>query len=200
MHTIKRALMLSGAALSGVLVLAACGSAAVPGGTAQSPAGPSATATGFNQADVSFAQQMIPHHQQAVQMAELAASRASSPKVKGLAGTIETAQNPEVQTMTGWLRSWGQPTAMPTDSMSGMDHAMPGMMSGQDMSQLQSTHGQDFDRMFLQMMITHHRGAVEAARTELAEGTSPDAKRLARSIVVTQAVEIAQMRTLLQGS
>lgn len=200
MHISKRPVILTGATLSAVLVLAACGSAAQqPSGGAQSPAAPPATATGFNQADVSFAQQMIPHHQQAVQMASLAASRASSPQVRQLARQIEVAQNPEIQTMTGWLRAWGQPTAMPADSMEGMDHGTPGMMTSQDISHLRSLHGQAFDRLFLQMMITHHQGAVEMARTQQAQGTSPAAERLARSIEATQTAQISQMRQLLQA-
>ncbi len=201
MHTSKRALIVSGATLGTALLLAACGSAAQqPSGTAQSPARPPATATAFNQADVSFAQQMIPHHQQAVQMASLAASRASSPQVRQLARQIQAAQDPEIQTMTGWLRAWGQPTAMPASSMGGMEHGMPGMMSSQDMSRLRVMHGQAFDRLFLQMMIIHHQGAAGMARTEQAQGASLAAERLARSIEVSQTAQIKRMRQLLQGS
>jgi len=65
------------------------------------------SAAGQNDADVAFAQQMIPHHQQAVEMAQLAETRAESPEVKDLAADIEAAQDPEIETMTGWLDSWG---------------------------------------------------------------------------------------------
>jgi uncharacterized protein (DUF305 family) len=193
--------MVSSVTLGMALALAACGNAASQlSGTAQSPARPSAVATGFNQADVSFAQQMIPHHHQAVRMARLAAGRASSPRVLQLARTIKAAQGPEIKTMTGWLRAWGQPTAMPSNSMGGMGHGVPGMMSGQAMSRLRTMRGQAFDRAFLQMMITHHHGAIEMAKTEQAQGANPAAKRLARIIEVSQGAQIKQMRKLLAGN
>jgi uncharacterized protein (DUF305 family) len=200
MHASKHALIASGATLGMALALAACGNAAQQAsGTAQSVVRPSAVATGFNQADVSFAQRMIPHHLQAVHMADLAAGRASSQQVRQLARTIKAAQGPEIQTMTGWLRAWGQPIATPTISMGGMEHGMPGMMSSQDMSRLRALHGPAFDRAFLQMMITHHQGAIEMARTEQAQGANAAAKRLARSIEVSQSAQIKLMRHLLQG-
>ena len=199
MHASKHALIASGATFGMVFALVACGNAAgQPSGAAQPLATPSPSATAFNRADVSFAQQMIPHHQQAVHMADLAVIRASSPQIRQLARTIKAAQSPEIHTMTGWLQAWGQPTAMPVNPMGGMEHAMPGMMSSQDMSRLGATHGQPFDRMFLQMMIIHHQGAIEMAKTELAHGANPGAKRLARSIEVSQSAQIRYMRQLLQ--
>lgn len=200
MHVSKHALIASVAALGIALTLPACDTAArQPSGTAQPLATPSAPATAFNQADVSFARQMIPHHQQAVYMASLAVSQATSPQVRQLAKTIKAAQSPEIQAMAGWLRAWGQPIAMPSNPMGGMEHGMPGMMSSQDMNRLRAMHGQPFDRMFLQMMIIHHHGAIEMAKTELAHGANPAAKRLARSIEVSQSAQIKQMRQLLQG-
>jgi uncharacterized protein (DUF305 family) len=200
MHVSMRALIASVATLGIALTLPACDVAAQQAsGTARPLATPSAPAAAFNQADVTFVQQMIPHHQQAVHMADLAASRATSPQVRQLAGMIKAAQSAEIQTMTGWLRAWGQPTAMPSNPMGGMEHGMPGMMSGQDMSRMAAMHGQPFDRMFLQMMIIHHQGAIEMARTELARGVNPAARRLARSIEVSQSAQIRQMRQLLQG-
>jgi len=158
-----------------------------------------------------FAQQMIPHHQQAIQMARMAVTHAQNPKVKALAARIQVEQTSEIKTMIGWLHDWGQPlpTGMPvmTSPMPGMmgspapgtsGASIPGMMSQGEMSQLMAARGVDFDRMFLHMMIRHHQGAVEIARAELAEGVNPAARKLARQIETSQTAEIAQMQLLLK--
>ncbi|HKA48976.1 MAG TPA: DUF305 domain-containing protein [Candidatus Dormibacteraeota bacterium] len=150
-----------------------------------------------------FAQQMIPHHQQAIQMAQMAPSHAQSPKVKQLAARIGAAQAQEIKTMTSWLHAWGKPVP---SGMPGMMSPMPGMMgspspgivSQQEMSQLMAAHGAQFDRLFLQMMISHHEGAVETAKTEQARGLNPAAKKLAHQIETSQTAEIAQMQQMLE--
>jgi uncharacterized protein (DUF305 family) len=165
------------------------------GATAATTAGPSAgtSAEAHNQADVTFAQSMIPHHKEAVAMAQLAPSRANSPEVKTLATEIQGAQDPEITTMTGWLTSWSQPT-----EMAGMDMtSMPGMMSATEMADLGKLSGAEFDRQFLTMMTKHHQGAVQMATTELSQGQYPAAKSLAQSIIKSQTAEIARMKTLL---
>ncbi len=165
------------------------------GATAATTAGPSAgtSAEAHNQADVTFAQSMIPHHKEAVAMAQLAPSRANSPEVKTLATEIQGAQDPEITTMTGWLTSWSQPT-----EMAGMDmSSMPGMMSATEMADLGKLSGAAFDRQFLTMMTKHHQGAVQMATTELSQGQHPAAKSLAQSIIKSQTAEIARMKTLL---
>ena len=165
--------------------------------TSTTTASPSSSAGQvFNNADVQFATQMIPHHEQAVTMVKLAAARASSTQVKQLAADIEKAQAPEIQQMSDWLQAWGKP--VPT-SMSGHDmgSAMPGMMSSQDMQKLMDSTGADFDRMFLTMMISHHEGALSMARTEIAQGQNPDAIALAHRIQSSQTAQIATMKTLL---
>ncbi|MDO3398079.1 DUF305 domain-containing protein [Nocardioides sp. SOB44] len=152
----------------------------------------------FNDADVAFAQSMIPHHEQAVEMATMAQERASSTEVKQLADKIAAAQGPEIDTMTGWLEDWGQEVS--SDSMGGMDHSggdMPGMMSDTDMESLGAATGAEFDQMFLQMMIEHHTGAIEMAQTEQQDGENPDAIGLAEKIEADQTAEIAQMEDLL---
>lgn len=150
----------------------------------------------FNDADVAFATDMIPHHRQAVEMAELAEARAKSPEVKDLAGQIRTAQDPEIQTMSGWLTSWGKPIP---EEMSGMDmsSSMPGMMSSEDMNKLMIGSGAEFDQMFLTMMIEHHKGAIKMAQTEQVEGMFPDAISLAKTIQKAQTEEITTMQGLL---
>lgn len=165
---------------------------------------PTVPASVFNDADVTFAQQMIPHHQQAIQMAQMAGNHSQNPRIKDLARRIEAEQQPEIQTMTGWLQAWGKP--VPTSNppmtphmpMPSMPMApMPGMASDQDMTQMMGMHGPEFDRMFLQMMTRHHQGAIDMARTEQAHGINPDAKQLAHNIETSQTAEIAQMQQLL---
>jgi uncharacterized protein (DUF305 family) len=196
------------AALALVALAAGCGDhAANDGGhTGGSPAaGGSPSTTVYNQADVAFAQGMIPHHQQAVQMAELAPSRANDPQVKDLAAKIEAAQAPEIEQLTAWLTEWGVP--LPSAAAGGPDAhdgahgstagGMPGMMTDQDMTALEAASGNHFDRMFLEMMIRHHEGAVEMATTEQQQGRYPAAKALAEKIKADQTAEIGQMRSLL---
>lgn len=160
--------------------------------TGSAPAGP------YNNIDVEFAQMMIPHHRQAVKMADLAATRAGNPQVKQLAATIAAAQQPEIAVMAGWLRSWGEPTAMP--SMPGHDMGggtMPGMMSESNMMSLEGLTGTEFDRSFLTMMITHHQGAIDMARTAQRDGLYKPAIELAKSIQTSQTAEIRTMKDLL---
>jgi len=150
----------------------------------------------FNDADVNFVTDMIPHHRQAVEMAKLAETRAESLDVKDLARQIMNAQDPEIQTMSGWLSSWGTPGP---EDMSGMDmsSSMPGMMSSEEMDKLMNAAGSEFDQMFLTMMIEHHTGAIEMANNEQAQGMYPAAITLAKQIETAQTNEITTMRGLL---
>jgi uncharacterized protein (DUF305 family) len=151
-----------------------------------------------NAQDVSFAQNMIPHHAQALEMAKVAEVQASSSEVKALAKQIEAAQQPEIDTMNSWLKAWGEATVDPKTATQHSDHmSMPGMMSSDDMKKLMASHGSDYDRMFLQMMIEHHKGAIDMAKTETAKGKYPDAKAMADSIATSQQAEVTQMERLL---
>lgn len=185
-------------ALVAAVALAGCGDAQ----DSTSSTGGS-TSSSFNDADIRFAQSMIPHHQQAVVMAKMTGSHASSPDVKSLADKIEAAQGPEIASMTAWLNAWGKevPSA---DGMGGMDHAMggdgmPGMMGESQMNNLDTATGSGFDRMFLTMMIEHHTGAIEMAKTEQTDGQNPDAVALAKKIETDQTAEIAVMKDLLKS-
>ena len=201
--------------------LSACGSddSDNPGGSAADGT-PTSTvsvdAAAHNDADVAFATQMIPHHQQALAMVEMTRGRPLTAPVRTLVQGIHDAQAPEIETMTGWLAAWGEPTpsADPGDQrgtggmgdmgdmgeMGGMGGgSMPGMMSGAQMSRLEAAPDARFQRMWLTMMIAHHEGAVQMARTEIAQGQYPPAIALARSIVKGQSAEIARMRALLRG-
>ncbi|MFF7974978.1 DUF305 domain-containing protein [Streptomyces sp. NPDC007905] len=185
------------------LVLAACGGGGGAGGVRAghgSSANPSAsTATAHNAQDVAFAQGMIPHHQQALEMARLADGRASSARVKDLAARIEKAQDPEIRTMTGWLKTWGAQVPMAGTDRSG--HAgmsgMSDMMSDDDMAALKKAGGKDFDTMFLSLMVDHHQGAVAMATTEKRKGEYGPAKGMAGGIVSAQNAEIKEMKQLL---
>lgn len=208
MHqTLKRAGALSVAALL-ALTLAACGSsdgsmAGMDGMSSSSSAAPTSASTDAasgeqNEADVMFAQGMIVHHRGALEMAELATTKASSPEVRDLAARITAAQEPEIAQMSGWLESWGE--TVPTgDDMSSMDMGadMGGMNMEESMTQLDAATGTEFDRAFLEMMTVHHQDAVEMARTESTDGSYPEAVELAGTIETSQTAEIAEMEQLL---
>lgn len=161
---------------------------------------PVVTATGspatgaHNAADITFATDMLPHHLSAIEMAQLATTRASDATVRKLAAQIAAAQGPEVTTMAGWLVGWGKP--VPDASMGGMP-GMAGAMSPADMTSLAGSTGAAFDRMWTTMMTVHHQGAVTMARTELTAGANPQAKALARAIITSQTAEITQLQKLL---
>lgn len=158
-----------------------------------------ASATRHNKADAEFAQMMVPHHQQALEMADLASTRASSAEVKSLAAEIKAAQQPEIDKMNAWLKIWG--VAIGGSSMEGMGHGDgtgEGMMSEGDMSSLEGESGTAFDSDFLTMMIRHHQGAITMAGYELDKGQNAQALALAASIQITQQAEIDQMRALLE--
>ena len=202
-RTYARRAALAGTTLLAGVVLSGCGSndhSSMPGMGSGTSAAPTASGATFADADVKFAQGMIPHHQQAVSMAALAETRAADPEVKKLASEIKAAQDPEIATMTKWLTAWGQPA--PAASMDhGMDMgggtAMPGMMSDADMAKLTAASGKEFDKQFLTMMIAHHEGAVSMAQQEVASGKNEEATALAKQIIASQTAEIATMKKIL---
>jgi uncharacterized protein (DUF305 family) len=210
-RTDVRLARLAGALVAGTLVLTGCAGgsdtssagstpSSAQSSSTQTPEGESAT---VNDADVSFVQGMIPHHRGALAMAELAGGRAEDPRVLDLAGRIEAAQQPEIDTMTGWLEEWGEPVPEESDGGASTGHGSTGghgssdMGAGMDTGALEGASGPEFDRMFLEMMTEHHRGAVEMAETEIAEGSNPDAIALAQEIADSQTAEIQEMETLL---
>ncbi|MGA5899239.1 DUF305 domain-containing protein [Streptomyces venetus] len=190
---------------TGALLLTACGGdgddmSGMDHGSGSSSATASAEAgakTGdFNDADVTFAQMMVPHHEQALEMAKLADGRASDAEIRDLAGKIEQAQDPEIKTMKSWLTSWNKPTAM--ESMPGMDHgSMNGMMSDAGMKELQTMKSKEFDKMFAEMMIDHHNGAIAMAKDERKNGKNADAKKMAGDILKGQSAEVEQLQSIL---
>jgi uncharacterized protein (DUF305 family) len=164
----------------------------------------------YDDADVLFATEMIPHHQQAVAMAELAPAHGASRPVQAVASQISAEQVPEIAQLRGMLAEWGQaapaaaPTPAPMGGMPGMGggsltDAAPGMMTDAEMTRLEAATGPTFDRAFLQMMITHHQGALTMAKAELADGRDPDATLMAQNISDAQQASIELMQRLLAG-
>lgn len=204
----RRPLALAATGLALVLTLAACGSgdhSAMTSGGAST----AAVAGEGRTADISFAQLMIPHHEQAIEMADLALAQASSPEVKKLAEEIKAAQDPEIAQMKSWLAAWGAPEKMDGSTSSGgsMDHSgmdmggmsSAGMMSAEDMQKLMDATGAEFDRMWLQMMIAHHQGAITMANQVLTTTSDAQVKALAEAVVSGQTTEIETMQKLLAG-
>ena len=202
----RRGALLLAAAGTAAITLTACGGSTTSSAASAAPTA-SASTGAHNANDVSFAQNMLAHHKEAIEMADLAATHAGSQQVKDLATTIKAEQSPEITTMTAWLTSWKQPTVAATSGMSGMPgmsatssaSPMPGMMSDADMAVLSNASGTAFDRQFLQMMITHHTGAVQMAKTEQADGQFGPAITLAGNVVTSQTAEIAKMNSMLQA-
>lgn len=152
-----------------------------------------------NDADVAFASGMVPHHEQAIVMADQALKTSTDSDVLALAKQIKAAQAPEIKSMNAWLDKWD---AKGSDhgTMAGMDHGDSGMgmMSDDEMKSLGKTAGKDFDVRWLTLMIKHHEGAVAMAKTERADGKNPAAKKLAGTITTGQTAEIAHMKELLK--
>ena len=164
-----------------------------------------------NDADVSFATDMVRHHAQAVAMADLTIGRTGlDAEVADLAEQIRKDQTPEINTMSDWLEEWGEQVPRTgygsrdghTHSQEGMGMQdlgdMPGMMTSEEMHGLDATKGAAFQRRWLEMMVEHHQGAIRMARTEVAEGEDQDARALARRIIEGQQAEVDTMRTLLE--
>lgn len=214
---LSRRLAVVGAITAAGLLLAACGGDDMKGMDHGSDSSASASASptqatgerpapgAFNDADVMFAQMMIPHHEQALEMSGLADGRASDAEIKTLAAEIEKAQDPEIRTMKSWLKAWGKPESA-GESMPGMDHgsggtdhgsAMSGMMSDEDMKKLEAAEGTEFDRMFAELMIEHHKGAITMAEDERKKGRDATAKKLAADVVKTQSAEVEKFEKIL---
>lgn len=171
------------------VVLTGCVTVNVP----ESPVEPTSSASTFSATDVMFAQMMIPHHQQAIDMSNLALATSTDPDIIALATEIKAAQGPEIDQMTRWLNEAGA-------SVNGGDHAghmnMGGMLSEQEMTLLSNSVGAEFDRLFLEGMILHHEGAIMMARM-IQDSTRDEVQALNLAITTTQREEIELMQGLL---
>lgn len=188
--------------LAAMFVMAACGD---DDDTSAHETDTAASGEEFNDADVEFATDMIQHHAQALSMVDLTTGRKLTPEVEQLAEDIRMAQGPEIEQMTDWLTDWDQPIPETVrdhanahgDGEMEMDSDMPGMMSAEQMAELEAAKGPEFEQMWLEMMIEHHQGAIEMAQSEQAEGHHADAIDVAENIESAQQDEIATMEALL---
>ena len=144
--------------------------------------------SGYSSQDIMFAEMMIPHHQQAIEMSDLALKNSTNPEVLALAQQIKDAQSPEIEQM----KSWG------ASSMAHMGHMMDGMLSDEEMSDLAAATGSRFDKLFLEGMIKHHEGAIDMAEMVI-DSKNSEVAALAKAIIEAQRKEIELMRTLLKG-
>lgn len=246
----KRSLSIASLSIAALITLSACGSSSGESTDSMSGMGEETSATTaptaesstgamsgssdeamaeHNNADVMFAQMMLPHHKQAVEMSDMMLAKDDiSPEISALAMKIKDAQEPEIQTMTGWLEAWNEPMepeggienhsmeSMESDSESDMGSGMEtsmgsdmdsdmgsgpmkGMMSEDQMSELESAEGAEASRIFLESMTAHHEGAVGMAQDEIDNGQNPEALALAETIIETQNAEITEMEVLLAG-
>lgn len=159
-----------------------------------------------SEADVMFAQMMIPHHEQAIEMSDIILSKDDVPAdVTSLAEEIKAAQGPEIAQLTDWLEQWGEPTqpeGMDMDMDMGGDHdmsQMEGMLSEEDLQLLSDAPGPEAAELFLNQMIAHHEGAVAMAEDQVENGTYPPAVDLAQTIIDTQQQEIDTMQQMLDS-
>ena len=214
----NRASSLTAVALASALALAGCGtggeqntdaasettsSTAAATGAGSPSSTPSGATSGepiaeeHNDDDVMFAQMMIPHHQQAVDMSETLLAKDDIPaEVQDFAQKVIDAQGPEIERMNQMLQTWEAP--MPAEDSTSMDHGTGGMMSEEDMGMLNDAQGTDAARLYLEQMTVHHEGAVEMAQEQIEQGQNPQAVELARQVVEDQEAEITEMEQMLQ--
>jgi uncharacterized protein (DUF305 family) len=163
-----------------------------PAATAQPP--------GFNAEDHAFATTMIPHHEQAIELAALAPQRSTNADLIALAAKISAEQEPEIKALRVFLVQWDENPEDNTSHGGDGDHgAMAGMVDEATMTKLQSLQGAQFDTLWLQSMISHHEGAIDMAKAEVADGQNDDIKRMAQTMIDTQQAEITQMNQMLEG-
>ena len=184
------------AALAGFLAagLAGCGASSASPSVAVTPAGPV-----FNQADVDFAARMSQHHGQALQMAEMAQRKARGRAVRDLACGVVRDRAPELDQFGAWLAAWGEAGAEMSPHGIGGDHGVPGMLRDAELARLGSASGASFDRLFLTLMVRHHRGGQALARQQLKAGRNDEALELARSIQQAEAAAVTAMLQLRQS-
>ena len=161
-------------ALIGVLILSGCASS-------------SQVNSEFSPTDIAFAEMMIPHHEQAIEMSELALMNSTNPEVLELAQEIKSAQAPEIELMASW-------SGVKSSTHAG--HTMDGMLSEDELNALRAATGAEFDRLFLQGMIKHHQGAIEMAM-DVKNSNSMVVADLSAAIIKQQEIEITRMEELL---
>jgi uncharacterized protein (DUF305 family) len=176
-------------------LLSALVTAAVVSSCGESSPTPDTQAPKHNAADVTFAQKMIPHHQQALDMAAMVPSRTTNRELIVMAKHIALDQQAQIDTLQGLLQQWGEPAAPDHTEHDGM--GMDGMVDAGTMDRLPTLTGTAFDELWLRSMIIHHQGAVTMAEPEIAQGENPTAVKMAKVIVDWQQLEIGRMHAML---
>jgi uncharacterized protein (DUF305 family) len=201
MRPIAPRLAVAAAAAATALLVSSCGSPATDS-RADHPSSDEPVITGqpagYNADDIAFATNMIPHHQQAVDLSALVPDRSTNSEIAALAKQISAAQQPEIQTLKVFLVQWNE-NPNTNSGHAGHGNTMAGMVDEATMTRLESLNGEEFDKLWLQSMISHHQGAIEMAKAEVANGDNVDAKALANNIIATQEAEIGQMKQMLGG-
>ena len=184
---LTRTSLLAAAAVAAALAFSGCAGGAPEAG--------SGTAASFAEPDIEFAQMMIPHHEQAVEMSgEILAKDGVDQAVIDLATQIKAAQEPEITQLGSWLDAWGADRGM-----AGMDHGTDGMMSDADMAALADAQGAEAGELFLEQMVIHHEGAIAMAKIHLEHGADPELRALSETIVAAQETDVAAMRAWLKA-
>ena len=181
-----------------IVVLAACGSSHNMDSMdkSESETASYGSSADFNDEDVHFLQMMIPHHEQAIEMSDIALDPTIEARdaVKGLAAQIKGAQDPEITQMNKWLTDLGK-TEM--DSSMDMSGKMDGMLTADQLMNLGTLQGAEFDSAWIKAMIGHHEGAIEMATVVIAKGSNSQVRILAEAIIIGQQKEISTLKALL---
>ncbi len=191
-------------ALFAALLLSSCSSSSdsqPDTGKTDEPAS-AAQPAGFNADDHAFATNMIPHHEQAIELSALVPGRSTNEELIALANQITAEQQPEIKALRVFLVQWDEnPDDNASNGASGHDghDQMQGMVDDATMARLQGLKGSEFDTLWLQSMISHHRGAIEMAKAEVANGENVDVKNMAEMMIGAQQAEIDQMTQMLEG-
>ncbi len=173
-------------ALIAALVLTSCGNKSTQD-----------KASSHNRADVVFATHMIPHHQQGADLAAMVPAHSTNPDLGKLAGNISDIQMSEIKSLANLVTQWS--TQPDSDTKGPADTAMTGMVTQATLTKLGTLNGADFDKLWLQSMISHHQGAIEMAKTEAHDGNNPDAIAMANKMASAQQAEVDQMTKMLGG-
>ena len=189
----RRIATLASVSLISALALGGCSAAATQGHDHSSmgaSSSASATTSTMSDGDIMFAQMMIPHHEQAIEMSTLAQTRSQNAGLLAVADQIKAAQAPEIALMTAWLVDAGAPMAM------GHDMGDDGMLSEEEMAAISNATGTEFDKLYLNGMIAHHEGAIAMAKT-VQNSKNADVKALSDNIIASQTAEIETLKQLL---
>jgi uncharacterized protein (DUF305 family) len=192
-----RVRLLGAALLIGTLALVGCTNGQEVDVDVHSSAARAEVSAQHNAADVTFSQDLIAHHTELVELADMASTRAQHEDVRELAAEISASQTTEIETLRGWLLAWGE--LLTSDSMPGMKHSpLADMLTDEQHQQLASAAGAGFDTLFLETVMAHHRGAIEMAGFEQEAGSNPQAIDLAREIEASHRTGIVEIERLLE--